>query len=517
MSWLRSIETSKSLIAAEGQANLVVLVSGSARDTEYWIRSVESVSPDILATKGSVRIVGAAEEVPAGNFLGTIAAWNAVARQNVPLPSRGISLMCMVFGQGTRLSPFTQALGNRKAALPTPYWGRHAQRHLRTIDLAILYSSLWMNQLRENGFSGVLVKWGDEATLPSLDWTAQARSFAAQDMVRFVWKTEPTEILAREKEWFLIDNQSDSIIGLIPRQPLDSLKAVMSRYEGNRYSLAVNLGSLAISYPLMEHMRGVLKDFAGDPRYAADWDPAVSFLLLSDRELENDHSRAAISRAEARFPGIATAIGRLKESWQSRHGRPLSSGYLDFGSALWIDLGLHESLRKCLEALHEESELGAAMREFFDVNQPPDADGNRFIRSAVDPAARIHNSLIIDSTIRDAASVIEKGVVVGSSAGTIHMPLGGACLFSRGDTLNFAGRGAIAFRVAADSVVLQAGERRTTIPLPAGSLDVSSFETVQKYDSSVMDAPIFENQISFTEAGRFMGAMHPSDLEAKHD
>jgi hypothetical protein len=511
MRWLQSIQASQSLVSGEGEANLVVIVSGSVRDTEYWVQSVESVSPDILSAERRIRIVGAAEETPAGNFLGTIAAWNSVDRQNVPLPSHGVSLMCMVFGQGTRLSPFTQALGNRKAALPTPYRGRRAQKHLRTIDLAILYSSLWMNQLRENGFSGVLVKWGDEATLPGVDWTAQSKRFSGRDMVRFVWKTEPTEMYAREKEWFLIDNQSDSVVGLIPRQPLESLKAVMSKYEGNRYSLAVNLGSLAVSYPLMEHMRGVFKECAGS---AADWDPAVSYLLLSDGADENEHSRAAIIRAEARFPGIVPAIRRLKESWRHQHGTPLSTGYLDFGSALWVDLGLHESLRKCSDALHEDSELGAAMREFFNVNSPPDADGNRLIRSVVHPAARIRNSIVVDSSIRSADSAIEKGLVVGCNAGTLRMPMGGACLFSRGDILEFAGSGAVAFRVAADSVVLQSGERRTTIPLPAERLDVSSFETVQKYDSSIMDVPVFQNRISFTEAGLVTAAMHPAELEA---
>jgi hypothetical protein len=514
MRWLQSIQASQSLVAGEGQANLVVIVSGSVRDTEYWVQSVESVSSDILSADRGIRIVGAAEEIPAGNFLGTIAAWNSVDRQNVPLPSNGISLMCMVFGQGTRLSPFTQALGNRKAALPTPFRGRRTQQHLRTIDLAILYSSLWMNRLRENGFSGVLVKWGDEATLPGVDWPAQSKRFSSRDMVRFVWKTEPTEMYAREKEWFIIDNQSDSVVGLIPRQPLESLKAVMSKYEGNRYSLAVNLGSLAVSYQLMEHMRGVFENFAGNSSYAADWDPVVSYLLLSDGADENEHSRAAISRAETRFPGIVPAIRRLNESWRLEHGTPLSTGYLDFGSALWVDLGLHESLRKCLDALHEDSELGAAMRAFFDVNSPPDADGNRLIRSNVHPAARIRNSIVIDSSILSADSVIEKSLVVGCHARTLHMPTGGACLFSRGNILEFAGPGAIAFRVAADSGVLKAGERRTTIQRPGERLDVSSFETVQKYDASIMDVPVFENRISFTDAGLVTAAMHPSELEA---
>ena len=243
--------------------------------------------------------------------------------------------------------------------------------------------------------------------------------------------------------------------------------------------------------------------------------PSVSYLLLSDGAAENEHSRAAISRAEARFPGIVPAIRPAEGILAAcRHGRPLSTGYLDFGSALWVDLGLHESLRKCLEALLEDSELGAAMREFFDVNQPPDADGNRLIRSAVHPAATIRNSIVIDSSIRNADSAIEKGVVVGCNVGTLRMPAGGACLFSRGEILEFAGPGAIAFRVAADAVVLQAGERRTTIPLPGRRprcLIVRDGAKIRFVGHGCAD---LRESHFLHRGGTSDGAMHPQELEA---
>ncbi len=73
----------------------------------------------------------------------------------------------MVFGKGKRFSPFTQAMGNRKAAFPTPLRAKHADTWLRTGDLATLYSNSWLDQLRKRRLpTESLIKWGDEARYP---------------------------------------------------------------------------------------------------------------------------------------------------------------------------------------------------------------------------------------------------------------------------------------------------------------------------------------------------------------
>src|SRR5215467_3893277 len=148
MSWIDNITRSHKLIEGRGQTDLAVIVSGSRSDRDFWSRETEKVKRDIFREDGCLDIACLTEEKPAGNFLGTLKAWCDLKNA----PTRGVSIMSMVFGQGKRFSPFTQTMGNRKAAFPTPFRARHSGSYLRTGDIAILYSSLWMNHLAACNF-----------------------------------------------------------------------------------------------------------------------------------------------------------------------------------------------------------------------------------------------------------------------------------------------------------------------------------------------------------------------------
>ena len=508
MNWIDSIHHNRALIQGAGQTDLAVIVSGSPLDNAFWAREAEAVKTDTLREDGGIAIVSLTEKQPLGNFLGTLNAWNQLpAGQR---PSRGVSLMSMVFGQGKRFSPFTQALGNRKAAFPTPLRGARSGRYLRTGDLAALYSNSWLEQLRSGGFHGSLVKWGDEAIIPGMVWSTGRNDFSGVDLIRFVWKTEPNETLAREKEWFVIDNETGLIERLIPRQSLETLREELRGYEGRRYATAVNLGSVAASYHFLnlatESFSGVL-----DGSRLADWDPMTMFLLLGGNDAEAA-AQAALHTAEKRCPGLRETVSGLCSRFQREVGRPLRAGFIDFGDALWVDLGLHSTLRKTLDTLTQDTPAGAALRAFFGSPGERDSNGNILLDSTIPAGADIRNSVIIDSTILDTESVVHSGVIVGSRHDQIRMPEGGASLFSAIRHLEFAGPRGIVFRTVSDLLSIPEGGRHAVLYLDSGAIPLVSREDMS-FDGPNYAEPVLGNAISFEEAGRRAAAMDGSRLE----
>lgn len=518
MSWMDAINLNRSLVRGAGQTDLAIVVSGSSTDSAFWESAVEKVKQDTLREDGQLRVVSLTEGQPLGNFLGTISAWSEVNR--LVSPSRGVSLMSMVFGKGKRFSPFTQALGNRKAAFPTPLRGTRSGVHLRTGDLATLYSNSWLEQLSARGFNGVLVKWGDEAIIPSLSWASLGNDFSDIDLIRFVWKTRPTDVLAREKEWFIVNEESRLIERLIPRQNLSSILASVAKYEGDRYSTAVNLGSIAASYSFLSIAADVFGKVLDRPGAMADWDPFTTLLLLSALPSQSptgvDDSpalAAGLAQAEERCPGLHTMIQELRSRLHKKMGRPLRVGFLDFGEAFWVDFGLHTTLRQTLEALTQETPRGDATRAIFGLPNDRDANGNIVVSSTIPNRARIENSVIVGSTILDAETVVSGGVVVGSRHNGLSMPHGGASLFSAVQHLDFEGPHGIAFRSLGSTVKVPPGGRHTSLVLGDTTVSLLSDESI-RYDESEYSAPILGNELSFEEAGRRAGAIDPWQLEA---
>jgi len=437
-------------------------------------------------------------------------------------PSRGVSLLNMVFGKGKRFSPFTQALGNRKAAFPTPLRARHSGAYLRTGDLATLYSNSWLDQLRARHFNGILIKWGDEAVIPSLQWNPAEHDFGDVDLVRCVWKTEPTEVFAREKEWFVINDESGLIERMIPRQNLASLVAELSSYQGRRISTAVNLGSIAVSYQFLRLASQVFGPTLDSRGVSADWDPYAIVLLLAAEDSPEAQGRSAsptvqagLAQAEARCPGLLAKMKELRALILQTMGRPLRMGFLDFGEAFWVDIGLHTTLRRCLDALTAGDAAGQATRAFFDIPEQRDANGNILIDSQVPDGARIRNSVIINSTITDPRSVLEGAVVVAARHQHLAMPSGGASLFCAVRDMQFDGDRGIAFRSVGDSLNVPAGGRHTSLFLPDRIVPMVSNESIKSYDDAEYAQPILGNSLSFEEAGNLVGALDPQQLEAR--
>lgn len=511
MSWTDAIALNQSLIS-KGQTELAVIVSGSETDSAFWARTVAGLQRDTLREDGQAKVISVAEDQPLGNFLGTVNAWMEIGRQ-VQVPQRGVALLNMVFGKGKRFSPFTQAMGNRKAAFPTPLRAKHSDAWLRTGDLATLYSNSWLDQLRARGFNGILIKWGDEAVIPSLAWNPAEHDFGDIDLVRFVWKTQPTEVLAKEKEWFVTNEESGLIERLIPRQPLAQLSGALQMYADRRYSTAVNLGSVAVSYRFLDLAKQTLGDLVESRTASADWDPYTTLLLLAGTA-DSPTIQAGLAQAESRCPGLTTRINDLRARIHQTLGRPLRMGFLDFGEAFWVDLGLHTTLRRTMEALTSDDTTGRATRAFFGIPEDRDHNGNIIVASNLPSGSRITDSVILHSTILDAASVVNQGVVVGSRHHRLTMPSGGASLFAAVRELQFDGKSGIAFRSAGDAIHIPEGGRHTCLFLNGRTVPLISNESIGLHDDAEYSRPILGNSMSFEEAGKLAGALDPRQLES---
>ncbi len=510
-SWRKNIRSCREIIQSNQGPKLVNVVSGSLSDQAYWRERLIETRRDVFRADDGTMILSSLEKTRKGNFLGSLNAWIEIqgALQDQPLPS--MMLMNMVFGMGKRLSPFTQALANRKPAFPTPMRSANQELYLTTADVASMSAALWQHHLESNGFKGVIVKWGDEAVIPGKIWESGTTKYQDVDGLRFIWQTEPTVDLAREKEWVEYDAQTAQMTFQYTRQDLDSLRERLSRHgQGRR--VGVNLGSLGISYALMEVAEEVFREDVADENKWVDWDPYTWIAISCQEEsewraeanLEERMGKTGMRDLEKRIPDFFHKIQRCRELFRQRYGRWPVIGVLDFGEPFWMDWGLHLSMRRSLEALVTDSDQGAASRELFHLPQERDKNGNILVRSSIPHHADIRDSLLIDTIITDPETVMRAGLVVAGRHRKVEMPYGGSALFCASDELKFNGPHCIAFYAIGDKLKLEKGDRLTCLYLPDGSVEMRSNESLVNYEGENYSMPVMNNTISFEEAARRM-------------
>jgi hypothetical protein len=238
-------------------------------------------------------------------------------------------------------------------------------------------------------------------------------------------------------------------------------------------------------------------------------------LLATEGDAQSPVVTAGIAQAEKRCPGFVSRMAELRARILQTLGRPIRIGFLDFGEAFWIDLGLHTTLRGCLESLIADSRLGTATRAFFDIPESRDDRGNIMIGSQLPPGAHVRNSVIVNSTILDPGSILQDSVVVGARHNRLSMPSGGAALFTASRDLQFEGGQGIAFRSVGDALRIPQGGRHTTLFLEDGPVPLISNESIKAYDDSEYCAPILGNTLSFEKAGNLVGAQDPQEVETR--
>ncbi|MGE5262525.1 MAG: hypothetical protein ACM3S0_04020, partial [Acidobacteriota bacterium] len=503
----------------------VTVVSGSQADKLFWQNWLAETQHDVFGDAGDALVISTIEETRKGNFLGGFRAWSEtrskLSEHHQPAPE--VAFMCMVFGQGKRLSPFTQALGNRKSAFPTPRRGSDRQIYLTTADIASLSSANLVHHLNRGGFRGLVIKWGDEAIIPGVNWKTFSGKYENVDAVRFVWRTDPSEQLAREKDWVVVDSSNELMTFQFARQGLDALRSRMSGWPAPQYHTAVNLGSLAISYEFLSVACQVFGDDIRSPDRWIDWDPYVWIALFCPDErqwqMEIEHEERlggkGIKAIQDRYPDFYDKIRRVRTLLEERLARPLRVAVLDYGEPFWVDWGLQTSLRRTLESLSVDSQQGMAARVLFGIPHDRDRNNNIILRSSIPPQADIRNSVLIDTVITDPGTLMRDGLVVAGRHKRLHMPNGGSALFCAADHLSFTGPNGIAFKSIGSDIRLEEGGRHTTLLLEDGPRHLLSNEAITNYEGENYDRPILGNEISFQEAAVLVSREEPESLKGR--
>jgi hypothetical protein len=511
--WQQNIRTYRGIIQANQGPAVVNIVSGSPADQAFWQNRLENTRQDVFRADGQTMIISSLEKTRKGNFLGSVNAWMDIQKALAGQSEPPVILMNMVFGQGKRLSPFTQALTNRKPAFPTPMRTVKGKVYLSTADAAAMSATLWLNYLQTHGFRGIIVKWGDEAIIPGKIWEAEKTDYQDVDGIRFVWQTEPTEDLAREKEWVEFDADTSQMTYQYTRQALEGLRQRLAE-SGRCCVVGVNLGSLGISYRLMKVIEEVFHPDVLDDHKWVDWDPYTWIALSCNEETdwqaevahEDKIGKHGLRDLEMRVPDFYRKIQRARKLFQKRYGRFPVVKVLDFGQPFWMDWGLQLSLRRSLEALTVDSDIGITSRELFHLPHTRDKHGNILLRSTIPHEADIRDSLIVDTIITDPKTMIHRGVVVAGRHRQLHMPAGGSALFCAADLMKFTGPHGIAFKLTGERYTLTEGDRLTSLYMGEGMLDMATNESQVSYDGEYYSSPVMGNPISFEEAARRMSA-----------
>lgn len=524
--WRRNIEENSRIVQQSHGTRVATVVSGSQSDQQFWHQQFTATRNDVFRSDEATLVVSTHEETRKGNFLGGLDAWRktkqALRTHQESVPD--IAFMCMVFGKGKRLSPFTQSFGNRKPAFLTPRRSPGSkQAYLTMADVANLSSAIIASHLQSNGFRGLVIKWGDEAIIPGVVWTARPGSYADVDAVRFVWRTEPNEYLAREKDWVVIDPDSGLMKHQYARQSMESLAKRMSTWGSATYHMGVNLGSLAISHPFLDIASEVLGDDIASAEKWLDWDPYVWVALscrteeqwLEEIRHEENIGRTGIADVLNRWPDFYDKLQLVRTRLEEKLARPMAIAALDFGRPFWVDWGLHISMRKTLESLTTDSDEGVTARELFEIPHQRDTNGNIIVRSSIPDGASIRNSLLIDTVITEAGSVVHDGVVVGGRHKVLHMPYGGSALFCAADRLSFTGQHGIAFRSMGADIEVQDGGRHTTVCFGQEPQHMISNEAIIDYEGSNYSQPILGNALSFEEASLLVGREDVQSMEQR--
>ncbi len=509
--WQTNIRKYQSIIEANQGPKVVNVVSGSPADQQYWQDRLQKTRQDVFRADGDTMIVSSLETSRKGNFLGSVNAWLALQKALQGKTRPPVMLMNMVFGQGKRLSPFTQALTNRKPAFPTPMCATNGEVYLCTVDAASMSATLWLRHLETNGFQGVVIKWGDEAVIPGKIWEAEATSYQDVDGIRFVWQTVPTEDLAREKEWVEFDARTFQMTYQFTRQGLEGLRKRLSARTTDHH-VGVNLGSLGISYRLMEVAEQVFSTDVLAPGRWVDWDPYTWIAIACQTEAdwraeaayEDLIGKSGIRELEMRIPDFYQKINEMRSLFHRRYGRQPVIKVLDFGEPYWMDWGLHLSLRRSLEAMTTDSEQGITLRELFQLPHERDNKGNLIIRSEVAEGADIRDSLVVDTTITDRDTVLRGAVIVAGRHRKLQMPFGGSALFCAANRMEFNGPHSIAFKAVGDKIILNEGDRMTHLYTKAGNVVMRTNESMVNYEGENYSQPVMGNPYSFEEATRRM-------------
>jgi hypothetical protein len=514
---MTSQQYANAILAREDQAaaTRALIVAGDERQAELWRsrlgrpRPASDAFPHVVVERGRK-----------GNLLGTLQAYQRVfvappTADDPPL----VEQIVMLVGSGTRLSPFTQALGNIKAAFPVPD-AEAPPDGLAIGEAAIRSSSPLVSTLHTGGFAGLVVRWGDEVLIPSSSLAVLSGQFADMDVVRFGWATRPTDLLATQKEWLLVARQSGLVMRDIPRQSLESLEGELHGARDHATDLYVNLGSFAASHRFLRAACQAFGPRIDDETTAANWDPYFWIALqcpdraawLAIRQREATDGRVGLRDLESGFPQFFDTVQALKGLLRRDLGRDVRVGVLDFGQPYWLDAGNHVALRNAFSSIFEPGQEGGALRAFLGL---PDslAEGESFILdSHIAAGARVRNSVVIGSHILSPDSDLDGAIVMGSRLGRLRVTRGGAAISCVADDLQVDGPHGMAFRLNCSGKV-HGSEGVATLATGTQSFVMRYDESLGAINTDEFSEVVLGNPMSFSAASKLMSTVDPTWLD----
>lgn len=475
-----------------------VIVVANESEQRFW--------HDTLAPHADRPPALIAERGRKGNLLGAL---QAIKRLD---SDADVDQLVMLFGTGSRLSPFTQALANKKTAFPLPDADRGADG-ITIGELAIRSSSGWPNSLRRAGFDGILVRWGDEILIPSVDLGALP-DLSGADVVRLGSRLEPTELLAEEKEWLLADRRTGELKVELSRQPLEPLRVQIER-EGD-CDLFVNLGTFAATPAFFGAAVTAFSDLVDDAGTQINWDPYFWQALHTPTdeewrallEEEAANGRPGIADLSREIPTFFERVKDVRSRFQASTGRPLSVRVLDIGTTYWVDVGNHEALRGSLRSIFEPTPDGDVVRALLGLPDRLGEGGSFVADSEVSDGSVVENSLVIGSQL-GAASNLRSSIALGSRIGALDASLHSAAIGCAAGHMEL-GDEAIAFRHVAEKAIVEPGGSLTTVRTDDDTVTVRLNGKIGSGDYENVVAP---NDVSFAELSQIVADVDAISLQ----
>jgi hypothetical protein len=445
----KNIALTKLLIEEGKTPGTLAIVSGSGSAQNLWQKILDG-------TKSSLKAISAFslyEDLPVNQAFGVLLLWQRL--RDTADRTRG-TLAAFVFGSGTRSTPLTETDNAQKPAIVTPVrvMSDGKERYLTMVELALQYFIPVQQYLARSGFKGLIIKWGDEVQIPTGDLSGQNPEFLGNaDIVRFVSIQEMTTESALHKDWVGV-NEKQHVTAFIPRRPLSDMAKLAARdlvqkRDGKLYG-GVNLGSVAVSYDLLEALLNEFKDEVNDSTANRSDRPALDpefFTALTIAVMPDEHERReAWQRAiqESRdvqklSENMFDILERMQKAIQTLN-RPVKMIVLDFQDQYWGDIGQHPQIYDFYMGLNEAGPKGAILRALADIPDQRDENGNIIVGdSYISQNITAKNSVLINVTLTGQGRIAHS-VLIGTRAGNIDME-NGFDVLSTATSLQVSSRG----------------------------------------------------------------------------
>lgn len=532
---LDNIAVTRRLFESGLPPSVLATVSGSDAAQRFWQQRLERAGQHFRAQ----HVLSLHEDLPVNQAFGILLLWQRLRPSYRP---GGGALAALVFGEGSRATPFTETDNGQKPAIATfaavTRGGETSdpsqRRYWSMVELALRYFAPVESYLRRSGFDGVVIKWGDEVQIPSICLSGTNPLFQDADVVRFVSLRQMTPNDAANKDWVGVD-QDGRVTSFIPRRPIEEMapladRGLIQRRDGQLWG-GVNLGSIALSRHLLDELLAEFSTEVNDPSARRsdrpDLDPqlftALTIASISDAEARHaawnqaQMESSAIRQINEKLPSLLPRLRRVFDAFEQKHQRQVRMVALDFGEPYWGDVGQHPAIYDFFMALNETSERGEVARALAGIDGVRDENGNwRVGQVRVQQTVTVTNSVLIDCDLR-GTGLVRNSVLVGTQAEDIHSERAfDVQSVARG--LKLAPRAGSYQVVSADPIEAKTGERITSLFLPdrVALFRVNELtdlrDRVRFYESRVPDNPL-----SFAEAHRQMLASDPLEVQKRRE